>query len=165
MTQQENFESRTETPIDETETDLCRALWIAVALQAIIDATSKSRKKPAIKDRSQALQWLADNTDEECDLALVCDLAGIDFRMLRKKFKQVLHEPNHSIDFRCLKKSEIANRETESRKRYFARTRKNERLKQERIRQLNELVSPVNVVAQATTPVGLHDGFIHSCHR
>ncbi len=128
MTQHENFESRTETPIDETETDLCRALWIAVAFQAIIDATSKSRKKPAIKDRSQALQWLADYSDEESDMALVCDLAGIDFRLLRKKFKQVLHDPHHSIDFRCLKKSGIDNSESEPRKRYFARARKNKRL-------------------------------------
>jgi hypothetical protein len=142
-----NFESRAETPIDETETDLCRALWIAVALQAIIDATSKSRKKPAIKDRSQALQWLADYSDEESDLALVCDLAGIDFKILRGKFKQLLHDPHHSIDFRCLKKSGIDNRETESRTRYFARARKNERLKQERIEKQNLSTSQVAVIA------------------
>lgn len=133
MILQENFELRTETPIDETETDLCRALWIAVAFQAIIDATSKSRKKPAIKDRSKALAWLADNADEKSDLALVCDLANIDFKMLRKKFKQVLRNPSDSIDFRCLKKSGLECRETESRKRYFARARKNERIKQARL--------------------------------
>lgn len=132
MTNEGDFKTRKETPIDETEEDLCRALWLAVAIQAIIDATSKSRKKSAIKEKSQALQWLADNADEESDLALICDLAGIDFRMLRKKFKQVLRNPSDSIDFRCLKKAGIDNRGAESRKRYFARVRKNARLKQER---------------------------------
>jgi hypothetical protein len=126
------FEARPETPIEETEEDLCRALWLAVAIQAIIDASSKSRKKSAIKERSQALQWLADNADEESDLALVCDLAGIDFKMLRRKFKQMLRNPSDSIDFRCLKKAGMEKRGTESRKRYFARVRKNARLKQER---------------------------------
>lgn len=147
MDNKENFESRPETPIKETEEDLCRALWIAVAIQAIIDATSKSRKKSAIKEKSQALQWLADHADEESDLALVCDLAGIDFRMLRKKFKQVLRNPKDSIDFRCLKKSGIQNRGTESRKRYFARARKNERLKQERMHELNEETFQLGVIA------------------
>jgi hypothetical protein len=132
MINEGDFKTRKETPIDETEEDLCRALWLAVAIQAIIDATSKSRKKSAIKERSQALQWLADNADEESDLALICDLAGIDFRMLRKKFKQVLRNPSDSIDFRCLKKAGIENRGAESRKRYFARVRKNARLKKER---------------------------------
>lgn len=132
MNNKEDFESRSETPIKETEEDLCRALWLSVAVQAIIDATSKSRKKSAIKEKSQALQWLADHADEESDLALVCDLANIDFRMLRRKFKQVLRNPSDSIDFRCLKKAGIDNRGTESRNRYFARVRKNDRLKQER---------------------------------
>ncbi len=132
MTNEGDFKTRKGTPIDETEEDLCRALWLAVAIQAIIDATSKSRKKSAIKEKSQALLWLADNADEDSDLALICDLAGIDFRMLRKKFKQVLRNPSDSIDFRCLKKAGIENRGAESRKRYFARVRKNSRLKRER---------------------------------
>ena len=34
-------DSRTEPQIDETDNDLCRALWIAVAVQALIDASSK----------------------------------------------------------------------------------------------------------------------------
>jgi len=127
-----SYDERPETPIAETEEDLCRALWLAVAIQAIIDASSKSRKKSAIKEKSQALQWLADNADEESDLALVCDLAGIDFKILRKKFKEVLRNPSDSIDFRCLKKAGVGNRGAESRKRYFARVRKNARLKQER---------------------------------
>lgn len=132
MIENNNLNTRKETPIDETEDDLCRALWIAVAIQAIIDASSKSRKKSAIKERSRALQWLSDNSDEESDLAWVCDLAGIDFRELRKRFKKSLRNPNESIDFRCLKKAGIDNRGTESRKRYFARARKNARLRQER---------------------------------
>lgn len=133
MNNDENFESREETPIDETENDLCRALWIAVAIQAIIDASSKSRKKSAIREKSIALQWLSDAADENSDLAWVCDLAGIDFRELRKRFKKSLSNPSESIDFRCLKKAGIENRGSESRKRYFARARKNAMLKQERI--------------------------------
>ncbi len=147
MHNDEYFESREETLIDETDDDLCRALWIAVAIQAIIDATSNSRKKTAIKDRSQALLWLADHADEESDLEMVCDLAGIDFKILRKKFKQVLHDPNYSIDFRCLKKSGIASREIEPRKRYFARARKNERLKQKRLKELHEPDSSVTFLS------------------
>ena len=147
MINEGDLKTRKETPIDETEEDLCRALWLAVAIQAIIDATSKSRKKSAIKNKSQALLWLADNADDESDLALICDLAGIDFRMLRKKFKQVLRNPSDSIDFRCLKKAGIDNRGTESRKRYFTRVRKNARLKQERDHKKSEKGSPVLVLS------------------
>jgi hypothetical protein len=147
MTHQDEFHSRPELPIDETETDLCRALWIAVAIQAIIDASSKSRKKSAIKARSEALQWLGDQADEESDLALICDLAGLDFRMLRKRFKQALRNPADSIDFRCLKKAGIENRGTESRKRYFARARKNERIRRERQLKQNEAGSEVAVIS------------------
>ncbi|MFD2256871.1 hypothetical protein ACFSSA_09300 [Luteolibacter algae] len=139
--------TRKETPIDETEDDLCRALWIAVAIQAIIDASSKSRKKSAIKERSRALQWLSDNSDEESDLAWVCDLAGIDFRELRKRFKKSLRNPDESIDFRCLKKAGIENRGTESRKRYFARARKNARIRQERTATQTEADKQVRVIS------------------
>ncbi len=132
MDHDEKNQSREGTPIDESETDLCRALWLAVAIQAVIDASSKSRKKSAIREKSSALQWLSDSSDEESDLACVCDLAGIDYRELRKRFKRSLREPENSIDFRCLKKAGIGNRGIESRKRYFARARKNARLRQER---------------------------------
>ena len=132
MKNEEIFESRDQTEIDESEDDLCRALWISVAIQAIIDAGSKSRKRAAIKDRSSALQWLSDGGEEESDLAFVCDLAGIDFRQLRKRFKKSLREPEDSIDFRCLKKVGVKSNSPESRMRYFARARKNERLRIER---------------------------------
>ena len=147
MHNEQNFESREETPIDETDDDLCRALWIAVAIQAIIDASSNSRKKCAIKDRSSALQWLSDNADEDSDLAWVCDLAGIDFRELRKRFKRTRSNPNESIDFRCLKKAGVENRGVESRKRYFARSRKNARLRRERITTLAELTPHTQAIS------------------
>ncbi len=147
MHNDEYFESREETPIDETDDDLCRALWIAVAIQAIIDASSKSRKKCAIKEKSRALQWLSDNADEDSDLAWVCDLAGIDFRELRKRFKKTLSNPDESIDFRCLKKSGIENRGAESRKRYFARARKNARLRKERNPTQIESAKQVQVIS------------------
>ena len=147
MQNDEYFESREETPIDETDDDLCRALWIAIAIQAIIDASSKSRKKCAIKEKSSALQWLSDSADEDSDLAWVCDLAGIDFRQLRKRFKKSLRNTAESIDFRCLKKSGIDNQGTESRKRYFARARKNARLRQERTATQSESTEQIQVIS------------------
>lgn len=144
MEHRDDFCSRPSTPIDETETDLCRAIWIAVAMQSIIDASSRSRKKAAIKAREEATQWLMDNDDEGSDFAMVCDLAGIDPGMLRKSFLRVQHIPSESIDFRCLKKCGINNRGIESRKRYFARVRKNDRLKREKN---NEPVSSDSVRA------------------
>lgn len=134
MKPQDDLDFEPETSIDETETDLCRALWIAVAMQAIIDASSKSRKKAAIKARDEAVRWLMDPDNQSSDLAMVCDLAGIDATMLRKKFLQALRNPSDSIDFRCLKKCGISSRTPESRKRYFARVRKNDRLRRESYR-------------------------------
>lgn len=119
--------------IAETEEDLCRALWLSVALQAIIDASSKSRKKTANRDKSQALSWLSDPLEDESDLAYVCELAGIDYRRLRKRFRKIMSGEVESVDFRCLKKLVNEEAKPENRKRYFARARKNARLRQERV--------------------------------
>ena len=119
--------------IAETEEDLCRALWLSVALQAIIDASSKSRKRTAIRDKSQALSWLSDPLDDESDLAYVCDLAAIDYRRLRKRFRKIMSGEVESVDFRCLKKLVNEEAKQENRNRYFARCRKNARHRLERI--------------------------------
>lgn len=132
MINDDSFEPRPGIPIDETETDLCRALWLAVAVQALIDATSGSRKKPAIKNKSNALKWLAENEDVNSDFETVCDLANIDPKDLRKMFKEIRRDPSRSLDFRCLKRMENGKRGVESRKRYFARARKNEQLRKKR---------------------------------
>lgn len=132
MTQQETSKLRAETPIDESDNDLCRALWLAVSIQAILDATNRSRKKESIRARADALQWLSENDDLESELSTVCDLAGLSVTELRERFKQVLRNSDDSIDFRCMKKAGVNNRGNEGRKRYFARARKNARLRQER---------------------------------
>ena len=41
-------------PIDECDTDLCATLWVSVALQAVVDARSKSNKKHLHKAKAEA---------------------------------------------------------------------------------------------------------------
>jgi hypothetical protein len=151
MNNNDYIEPRPGTPIDETETDLCRALWLAVAVQAVIDATSNSRKKSAIRDKSNALMWLAENADGESDFSTVCDLADIEPENLRKIFKEIRHDPTRSLDFRCLKKMENGKRSCESRKRYFARVRRNDRLRRER--PIKETFNVNRITARSACPV------------
>ena len=47
-----------EGEIPETDADLCRAMWIAVILQALLDAKSNSLKKCLQKKRAEAREWL-----------------------------------------------------------------------------------------------------------
>ncbi len=52
-----------------------QALWAAVITQALMDAASRSAKQEARKDKTRALDWLGEHTDDFVD---VCDLAGLD---------------------------------------------------------------------------------------
>ncbi len=52
-----------------------QALWTAVITQALMDAASRSSKQEARKDKTRALDWLANPTNDFQD---VCDLAGLD---------------------------------------------------------------------------------------
>ncbi len=104
-TYQENLmdDQRKGTPIDESETDFCRALWMAVLIQACIDARSGSTQRDTKRDKAEALAWLSD-AEEGGDFVTVCELAGLDPSKARKSIKRFLGQKNARIDFRCLRK-------------------------------------------------------------
>lgn len=64
-----------------------RAVWRAVILQMLEDATNHSKKPQEKRHRDQALNWL-EGTSE--DFKIVCDLAGFEPAFVRKKVKQAL---------------------------------------------------------------------------
>lgn len=72
-----------------------RKLWKAVVLQALLDAAGQSRginmrwpdwKHKAIE--SQSLRWFLSD-EEEDDFLAVCDMAGIDSRVIKKFAKRL----------------------------------------------------------------------------
>ncbi|MFD0894751.1 hypothetical protein KBB96_04960 [Luteolibacter ambystomatis] len=128
MNDNEELPERKVAPIQETEEDLCRALWLAVAIQALIDASGKGGNSAY---QTQAREWLLGKGGITSDFAAVCDLAGIDFAKTRRRFTKVLKGETESIDFRCTKKAHLRNRSQESRKRYFRRAERNARLRHE----------------------------------
>lgn len=124
MNDDEECIDRKVEPVQETEEDLCRSLWLAVAIQALIDATGKGGNS---LNQAQAIEWLKGKGGITSDFACVCDLAGIDFERTRKKFEQVIKREVESIDFRCMKKAGANNRSNENRKRFFRRAERNAR--------------------------------------
>jgi len=80
----------------------CRGIWAAVLVQACIDARSLCRKGESIKARAAALAWLS-NSDEDGDLAIACEMAGIDPQKFRENLKRYLH-PKRGLDFHCVRK-------------------------------------------------------------
>lgn len=64
-----------------------QALWRAVILQMLEDATSQSRKTQDQHARTQARNWLE---GRHADFIMVCDMAGLDVQYVRKKIKKAL---------------------------------------------------------------------------
>ncbi len=64
-----------------------QALWRAVILQMLEDATNNSKKPQDKFDRDQARNWLEGKSR---DFAMVCDLAGLDIRYVRGQVKKAL---------------------------------------------------------------------------
>lgn len=122
-------------PIDEADLDLCRALWVSVALQAVIDARSNSKKREFVRSKEEALEWLNAEKEEESPFALVCDLAGIDFKEARKRLLTIVDSPNELADFRCIKKALLDNRGHELRSKYLGRMRRQQRLREKQRRE------------------------------
>ncbi|WP_411845695.1 hypothetical protein AAFN60_18950 [Roseibacillus persicicus] len=125
----ENFINNIDDPvgeeISETDDDLCRAMWISVILQAVLDAKSKSNKKCLQKQRERAREWLGlDGHEDVDDYRLVCELAGIDIDKMNHVVNRVIAEEGAPLDFRCLKKAQMPNRTGELRARYFRRLEK-----------------------------------------
>lgn len=125
------------TLIDETEGDLTRILWLSVIVQAILDARGKNVTR---LEQARAVSWLAGTDGENGDFATVCDLAGIEFSVMRKRIKELLGDDSLIVDFRCNKKSSRKKAVGEKRKRYFRRAAKNARLRKEKA--LQEAFAP-----------------------
>jgi hypothetical protein len=120
-----NLDDPIEEEISETDDDLCRAMWISVILQAVLDAKSKSNKKCLQKQRQRAREWLGlDGHEDIDDYRLVCELAGIDIDKMNHVVTRVIAEEGAPLDFRCLKKAQMPNRTGELRSRYFRRLEK-----------------------------------------
>jgi hypothetical protein len=64
-----------------------QALWRAVILQMLEDATNNSKKPQDKFDRDQARNWLEGKSR---DFAMVCDLAGLDVLYVRGQVKKAL---------------------------------------------------------------------------
>lgn len=64
-----------------------QALWRAVIVQALMDASSNSKKKENIQAKEEALIWLRGNSK---DFATVCCRAGYEPSFVRDMAKQAL---------------------------------------------------------------------------
>ncbi|MES2659476.1 MAG: hypothetical protein V4689_12730 [Verrucomicrobiota bacterium] len=138
MDDETQISNRNYEPIQKTEEDLCRALWLAVAVQGLIDASGKGGNSI---DQARAQRWLVGRGGITGDFATVCDLAGIDPERTKKRFDKILRGDVEQIDFRCMKKAFLKNRSEESRKRFFRRAEKNARLRRERNSSMKDSVS------------------------
>ena len=116
--------------VQEGDEDLCRAMWLAVIVQALIDATGNPRNE---WDKLEARRWLEGRNCSTSDFAAVCDLAGIDSVKTGRLVTKILEGKLDCIDFRCSKKANLKNRSNESRRRYFARADRNACLRRQRI--------------------------------
>jgi hypothetical protein len=133
MQDQQDFDFPKEyPPIDESETDLCRTLWVCVAVQAVIDARSDGKKPEHRREKEDAREWLQAKDEEQSEFAEMCSMAGLDFQKTRTKLLELATDDSRSLDFRCLKKTLMVNRNSESRSNYLKRSRKNERLRMEK---------------------------------
>jgi len=130
-----NFDKPIQYPlIDESETDLCRALWIAAPVQAVIDAKSKRKRQEHQQAKQEALEWLEAKEGEASDFAEVCDLAGLDFQLTRERLLELVRDENAKVSFSCLKKAMMCNRGNEARSKYLKRMRRHEKQRADKIK-------------------------------
>lgn len=109
--------------VDESELGLCRALWMSVAMQALIDARSNSNKPEMRSIRKSARTWIQPAGEELSDFELVCDLAGIESEVAQKRFLEIVEGSEIGVDFRCLRKESAHNKGQEQRSKYMQRAR------------------------------------------
>ena len=149
-------ETRPALPVDETDDDLCRALWLSVILQALTDARSKSAKRCKKLDRLRALQWIAGADDPDSDFARVCEFAGVDRLKMKRRIDSILAESSESVDFRVLKKMKQEQRSWEDRSKFLRRTqRRKERLLRKRLAEAKRLDdAEADKAMQASHPPG-----------
>jgi hypothetical protein len=77
----QDFETADEIPPEQ-------ALWRAVIAQALMDATTTSRKSEQQYHRNQAINWLTSNGQ---DFVTVCQQAGVDPVYVRERAKEAIH--------------------------------------------------------------------------
>ena len=65
------------------------SLWRAVLLQALIDASSNSKKKIFRKRKIEAQIWLSSKKNKQ-DLEFICALAGLDFKKSQENITKAL---------------------------------------------------------------------------
>lgn len=110
-------------PIDPTEEAACRAMWMTAALQGLADAIGTNSRCGGKRAQAEALRWLNSPATAR-DFEMVCHLADLDPTKLRKRFNDMIRS-SQSPDFRCNKMAKLKNREMESRRKYFGRSRRN----------------------------------------
>lgn len=115
--------------INETETDLCRLLWKCVALQAVVDARSKSQKPEMQEVKASAIDWLNGQGEYAIDFEMVCEFAGLEPQSTKRNFIELATHKREGIDFRCMKREAPANRGQERRSKYLKRIRYQKKLK------------------------------------
>ena len=66
-----------------------RSIWRAVITQALMDASSNSKKIFAKKQKIVALKWLLDEKNND-EFKAVCHLADLDYEKILKQVKMAL---------------------------------------------------------------------------
>ena len=92
-------------PIPPGDDDLCRALWLSVLVQAVVDAKSQRSRSCFKRYQDRALDWINGSTgDEDRDFIEVCNLAGVDSKEMRRLISEALESESDNFNFRCLMK-------------------------------------------------------------
>ncbi|MSO13471.1 hypothetical protein [Rickettsiales endosymbiont of Trichoplax sp. H2] len=66
-----------------------KSIWRAVITQALMDASSNSKKKFAKKQKIDAIRWLLDDLYVD-EFKMVCNLADLDYKNVLVKIKKAL---------------------------------------------------------------------------
>ena len=105
-------------PIDESENDLCRALWIQVLIQVALDAISANKKPTHAHYKKSALEWIY---AEDADFKLICELAELEACVAKKLLRDIVEGNREHIDFRAIRKERLDNRGMQLRTSYLKR--------------------------------------------
>ena len=105
-------ESSEFSTIYKKEIHAFKSLWKAVITQALMDASSNSKKKFAKKQKIEALKWLLDDK-KNSDFERVCCLADLEYQKVFAKVKIAL---SNGCRWRNDKKSDIPIAYTKHRK-------------------------------------------------
>ena len=98
-------QQRPSIPIPPGDDDLCRALWLSVLVQAVVDAKSKRSRSCFKRYQDRALDWINGSTDDEDQNFIeVCHLAGVDPIEMRRLISEALVSDSDNFNFRCLMK-------------------------------------------------------------